>query len=81
MGSKVIDKAKLDEFLEKVVRDAGAAASAIHVIIGDKLGLYKAMADVVSPISPEELARKTGTNERQIREWLAGQAAGGLCKL
>jgi len=77
MDYKIIDQTKLNEFMEKVVRDAGAAASAIHVIMGDKLGLYKTMADVARPISPEELARKTGTNARQIREWLAGQAAGG----
>src|SRR5215831_11951125 len=74
MASKSIDEKKLNEFLERIVNDVGAAASAINVIIGDKLGLYKAMSGA-GPLTPEELAKKTNTNVRQIREWLAGQAA------
>src|SRR3954465_15557078 len=46
------------------------------VIIGDKLGLYKAMADS-KPVTPAELASSTGTTERYVREWLSNQAAGG----
>ena len=45
-------------------------------VIGDRLGLYRAMADG-APVAPAELAERTGTHERYVREWLAGQAAGG----
>ena len=61
----------------KVLSDFGGAASAILVYIGDKLGLYKAMADFGKPITSQKLANLTGTSERYIREWLANQAAGG----
>ena len=71
-----IDERKLNDFMGKVVNDLGATSSTVLVIIGDKLGLYKAMADS-KPISSEELARRTGTSERYIREWLANQAASG----
>ena len=71
-----IDEGKLSDFMGKVVNDLGATWSTVLVIIGDKLGLYKAMADS-KPISSERLARRTGTNERYIREWLANQAASG----
>jgi SAM-dependent methyltransferase len=71
-----VDETKLKEFMGKVVNDLGATWSSVLVIIGDKLGLYKAMADS-RPVSPEELASRTGTTERYIREWLANQAAGG----
>ena len=72
----MIDDKKLNDFLGKVVGDVGAAMSAALVAIGDKLGLYKAMAES-GPITPEELARRTGTTERYVREWLNAQAAGG----
>jgi SAM-dependent methyltransferase len=71
-----IDEAKLKDFMGKVVNDLGATESTVLVIIGDKLGLYKAMADS-KPITPAELASCTGTTERYIREWLSNQAAGG----
>jgi 2-polyprenyl-3-methyl-5-hydroxy-6-metoxy-1,4-benzoquinol methylase len=71
-----IDERKLHEFMGKAVGDIGAAMSATLVLIGDKLGLYKAMAHA-GPLTPMELAKKTGTAERYIREWLANQAAGG----
>jgi SAM-dependent methyltransferase len=71
-----IDENKLQEFMGKAVADLGAAASATMVLIGDKLGLYKAMAQA-GPVTPSELARLTGTYERYIREWLGNQAAGG----
>ena len=71
-----IDQAKLDAFLGKVVADWGATASAALVVIGDRLGLYKAMAGA-DPLTPAELARRTGTAERYVREWLLNQAAGG----
>lgn len=74
-----IDQAKLEALLNTVVGDMGAAISAPLVILGDRLGLYKAMAGA-GPITPSELAYKTGTAERLIREWLLNQAAGGYVK-
>jgi 2-polyprenyl-3-methyl-5-hydroxy-6-metoxy-1,4-benzoquinol methylase len=71
-----IDEKKLNDFLGKVVSDVGAAMSAALVVIGDKLGLYKAMAEA-GPVTPSDLARLTGTAERYVREWLNAQAAGG----
>jgi len=71
-----VNEAKLQEFLGKVVGDVGSAMSAALVIIGDKLGLYRAMA-ASGPVTPAELAKRTETTERYIREWLNAQAAGG----
>src|SRR3954468_17293126 len=71
-----LDQAKLDAFMGKMLTDMGAAASAALVLIGDKLGLYKALA-AIGPASPKALADKTGTAERYVREWLAAQAAAG----
>jgi 2-polyprenyl-3-methyl-5-hydroxy-6-metoxy-1,4-benzoquinol methylase len=62
--------------LGKVVGDFGAALSSSLVYIGQKLGLYKAMA-AGEPVTPAELAEKTSTNERYVREWLINQAASG----
>jgi SAM-dependent methyltransferase len=70
------DPAKLDVFMGKMLNDMGAAASAALVLIGDKLGLYKALAEI-GPATPKALADKTGTAERYVREWLAAQAAAG----
>ena len=72
-----IDNEKLQQFMGKVLSDFGGAASAVLVYIGDKLGLYKAMSDFGKPMTSKELADRTGTSERYIREWLANQAAGG----
>ena len=66
---------RLEVFLGKAIGDLGAAASAVLVSIGDELGLYTELAN--GPLSAEELARRTGTHERYVREWLANQAAGG----
>lgn len=71
-----IDQNKLNSFLEKAIADIGAAWSANMVLLGDKLGLYKAMAKL-GAVTPAELAKATNTAERYIREWLANQAAGG----
>jgi hypothetical protein len=71
-----IDEAKLKDFMGKVVNDLGATESTVLVLIRDKLGLYKAMADS-KPVTPAELASRTGTTERYVREWLSNQAAGG----
>jgi SAM-dependent methyltransferase len=70
-----VDEAKLNEFLGKAVADLGAAVSATLVLVGDRLGLYRALA--AESLSAEELARKTGTNERYVREWLGNQGAAG----
>ena len=70
-----IDEAKLQEFLGKAVGDLGAAMSATLVLVGDRLGLYKALA--TAALTPAELASRTDTNERYVREWLGNQGAGG----
>lgn len=75
-AARMIDEAKLGAFMGKVVGELGALVSASLVHIGDKLGLYKAMADGV-PVTSAELAQRTGTTERYVREWLVNQAAGG----
>jgi hypothetical protein len=62
-----LDEAKLQDFMGRVVNDLDATWSTILVIIGDKLGLYKAMADS-KPISTAELASRTETTERYIKE-------------
>ncbi len=71
-----INQDKLHEFLSKAIVDFGATFNAALIRIGDKLGLYKALASGGSQ-SPAELAKRTGTAERYIREWLSAQAAGG----
>jgi SAM-dependent methyltransferase len=76
MSTATIDPAKLERFVGSVVSDLGATMNAALVRIGDKLGLYRAMAGA-GPMTPAELAEKTGTAERYVREWLAAQAAGG----
>ena len=72
-----IDEAKLEAFVGHVATELGAAVNAALVLIGDELGLFRAMADG-QPVSPEELAGRTGTQERYVREWLASQAASGF---
>jgi 2-polyprenyl-3-methyl-5-hydroxy-6-metoxy-1,4-benzoquinol methylase len=71
-----INQDKLHEFLGKAIVDFGATFHAALMRIGDKLGLYKALA-AGGPQTPAELAKKTGTAERYVREWLSSQAAGG----
>ena len=71
-----IDEAKLNEFMGKAVCDMGAAMHAVLVLLGDRLGLYKGMADS-KPVTPAELAKRTGTHERYVREWLNANAASG----
>jgi 2-polyprenyl-3-methyl-5-hydroxy-6-metoxy-1,4-benzoquinol methylase len=75
-ATSTIDEGKLEQFMNQFVVDMGAAATAPLVVIGDKLGLYKAMADGV-PVTPADLAAKTGCRERYLREWLCQQAASG----
>src|SRR5919204_5319788 len=73
----VVDEKKLNEFVENVGNEWGASMGSLLNFVGDKLGLFKAMAGA-GALTPEELARKTGTHPRMIREWLAAQAAGGF---
>src|SRR5437870_5475139 len=71
-----IDGAKLEAFVFRAVDEVGATLNAALVVMGDKLGLYRAMAGA-GPLMPDELANRTGTAERYVREWLNNQAAGG----
>src|SRR6202046_2873898 len=70
-----VDTKKLEQFLGQFVNDLGATVHAGMVVIGERLGLYKALA--ASPLTPTELAAITRTDKRYVREWLASQAAGG----
>ena len=70
-----IDMSKLNAFIGQFVTDLGAAVHTGMVVIGEKLGLYKALAS--NPMTSAQLAAKTKTDERYVREWLASQAAGG----
>jgi SAM-dependent methyltransferase len=71
-----IDEKKLNDFMGRAIGDIGSAISAALVLIGDQLGLYKAMA-ASGPVTPAQLAARTETTERYVREWLNNQAAGG----
>jgi 2-polyprenyl-3-methyl-5-hydroxy-6-metoxy-1,4-benzoquinol methylase len=71
-----LDQDKFNAFLGKMVGDVGATLTGALVIIGDRLGLYRALADH-GPLGAGELAQRTGTHERYVREWLANQAASG----
>ena len=71
-----LDEAKLNAFIGKAVDDWGTLTSAALVVIGDKLGLYTALAEG-GPATPGELAQRTGTVELYVRPWLINQAAGG----
>jgi SAM-dependent methyltransferase len=70
-----IDEVKLNEFMGRFVGDLGAVMHAATVVVGDKLGLYKALAE--GPATTEDLARRTETDPRYLREWLSSQAASG----
>jgi ubiquinone/menaquinone biosynthesis C-methylase UbiE len=72
----MMKEAQLNDLLGKVVGDLSAGYGGVMVSLGDKLGLYKAMAGA-GPLSSHELARRTGCAERYVREWLNSQAAGG----
>jgi SAM-dependent methyltransferase len=73
--TQAIDQARLNELLGRFVDDFGAAGFAATVVIGDKLGLYQALA--TGPATGAELAQRTGTHPRLMAEWLAAQAASG----
>ncbi|MGA8663760.1 MAG: class I SAM-dependent methyltransferase [Thermoplasmata archaeon] len=71
-----VDMDKLNAFVGKFVNDLGAAMQGPAILVGEQLGLYKALAEH-GPLTSAGLAEKTGTKERYLREWLAGQAASG----
>jgi SAM-dependent methyltransferase len=76
MSAAEIDEGKLEAFMGQAVMDMGAIISAPLFVIGEKLGLYKAMAGA-GPLSSQEVADRAGLPERNVREWLRNQAAGG----
>jgi SAM-dependent methyltransferase len=71
-----VDPGRLEQFVFQAVEEVGATLGAALVVMGDKLGLYRALAQDVG-LTPIELARRTGVSERYVREWLNAQAAGG----
>ena len=76
MATTAIDESRLEAFMGQAVVDLAAAFSAPLVRLGARLGLYRALADG-GPATPDELAERTGTEPRMVREWLGNQAAGG----
>jgi SAM-dependent methyltransferase len=78
-GAMSIDEAQLQQFVEQFVADFGAALHASTVVVGDKLGLYKTLADL-GPTNAETLASATGCDPRLVREWLAAQYVSGYCR-
>ena len=76
MTAAAVDEAKLQAFMQKALADMGAIISAPLILLGERLGLYRAMAGA-GPLSAEEVASRAGVAERPVREWLANQAAGG----
>ena len=73
---RALNEEKLMEFVYRAVDEVGATLNAALVVMGDKLGLYRGLAGA-GPLTPHELAARTGTTERYVREWLNAQAAGG----
>lgn len=71
-----LDQERLNSFVGKILDDIGAAMNTALLLVGDRLGLYKALA-AGGPMTSAELAAATGTAERYVREWLAAQAASG----
>ncbi|GAB4458528.1 MAG: class I SAM-dependent methyltransferase [Armatimonadaceae bacterium] len=71
------DEMRLQEFLGRYVQEVSAAMSAPLILIGERLGLYRALVGK-EPMTPKQLAEATGTEERYVREWLCAQAAGGF---
>ncbi|QBI18506.1 class I SAM-dependent methyltransferase [Egibacter rhizosphaerae] len=76
MSTNGFDEDRVAQFIGQVIGDLGAGVSGALARIGHRLGLYRAMAGA-GPVTPAELAERTGTVERYVREWLANQAAGG----
>src|SRR6478752_3845326 len=75
-GRCALDESKLVDFMGRLVADMGGAAMVASIIVGEELGLYRAMADG-RPLSADDLASATGCNPRLVLEWLNAQAASG----
>ena len=75
-GKSSLNPDTLNQLLGQMVNDLGAAVNGALVVLGDELGLYATLANI-GPATSQELAEKTGLNERQLREWLSAQAASG----
>ena len=73
---QTLDNTRIQDFASKLLGDLGATVSAALIHVGDRLGLYRALADA-GPLSSVNLAERTGTSERYVREWLANQCASG----
>jgi hypothetical protein len=71
-----VDAGKLMGFVFRAVPEVGATLNTALVVMGDRLGFCHALAGA-GPLAPTELAERTGTTERHVREWLNAQAAGG----
>lgn len=76
MSATALDETRIETFVGQVTSDVGATLGTALVTIGDRLGFYRAMADA-QPLRAAELAERTGTHARYVREWLNQQAAGG----
>ena len=76
MAATEIDPGKLEAFMGQAVTDMGAVISAPLFLIGERMGLYKAMAGA-GALTSAEVAERAGVAERSVREWLRNQAAGG----
>jgi SAM-dependent methyltransferase len=74
---RTLDQSRVEAFAGQIATEVGAALNAALVTMGDQLGLYRAMADT-QPVSAGDLAARTNTHERYVREWLNAQAAGGF---
>jgi SAM-dependent methyltransferase len=72
-----LDPQKLEQFVFRAVDEVGATLNTALVVMGDRLGLYRALAGA-GPLTPAALAARTGAAERYVREWLNAQAAGGF---
>lgn len=71
-----IDEQKMEEAVGKVFGELAVAVTGPLVVLGDRLGLWAALAEA-RPMTPNELASRTGTVERYVREWLRGVAVAG----
>jgi len=79
MSTATLDEAALHEFVGRFLTDLAAAHHAATVVLGDRLGLYRALAER-GPATPAEVADAANCNERYVREWLNAQAASGYCE-